>query len=556
MMKLPLPTQAIYSNLITDIRRGQIKIPQFQREFVWSIQKSAALMDSVIKGYPVGTFIFWVTKDRLRSVRDLGGQALQSPRDGEKVSFVLDGQQRLTSLFASLNGLKIKRESGQFDDFSGIYVDLNAEVDEQIVIVDVEDREKKTYIPLKELLHGDLTLLASFPEKFHEKLTEYKSRIQGYSFPVIEVQDVKIDVATEIFTRINVGGKPLTLFEIMVAKTYDEPKDFDLARKFDELVSDLTSLNYETLSDATILQLVSLLLRRDCKKQTILKLEKDEFIEAWPKAVDAVERATEYFKNTYRIPVSHLLPYNTLLAPFGYFFYHHPDKPNNERKRFLDNFFWRVALVGRYSSAVESKLAQDIRRMDSILNLEPPEYDWGIDLSPKFILENGWFNTGRSFIKAILCLYAYQIPKSFNDNSLVNISNDWLKRANSKNYHHFFPRSYLRKQDVDENMINNIVNITIVDDYLNKKEIGAKPPSTYMSAFAADNLELVDTMRTHLITDLEYFGIWSNDYNCFLENRALAISRELRNRIIPHDIDGQGQVVRADDYEEEMASFE
>lgn len=555
-MQLPQPTHANYGNLINDISRGQIKIPQFQRDFVWSIQKSAALMDSVIKGYPIGTFIFWATKDRLRSVRDLGNEKLPPPKDGETVSFVLDGQQRLTSLFATLNGLKIERESGQYDDFSEIYVDLNAKEDEQIVIMDIEGREEHTFIQLKDLLYGDLTLLASFPKHHHDKLSEYKRRIEGYDFSIIEVRDVPIDVATEIFTRINVGGKPLTLFEIMVAKTYDERRDFDLAQKFDELVSNLTPLNYETLSDATVLQLVSLLLRRDCKKQTILKLEKDKFIDTWPKAVDGIERAVEYFRNAYRIPVSHLLPYNTLLAPFGYFFCHHPDKPDAEQKKFLEDFFWRVSLGGRYSSAVESKLAQDIRRMDSILENESPDYDWGIDLSPKFMLENGWFNAGRSFTKAVLCLYAYQIPKSFNDNSLVNISNYWLKQANSKNYHHFFPRSYLGKQGVDENRINNIVNITIVDDYLNKREIRAKPPSVYMKIFATGNPDLSETMKTHLVTDIDEFGIWSDDYDLFLDRRASAISRELQRRIIPRDIDEHGQVSRADDFEEEMASFE
>jgi len=65
-MILPQPTHSNYSNLINDIQNGKIKIPQFQREFVWSIQKSSALMDSVIKGYPVGTFIFWSTTERLR----------------------------------------------------------------------------------------------------------------------------------------------------------------------------------------------------------------------------------------------------------------------------------------------------------------------------------------------------------------------------------------------------------------------------------------------------------------------------------------------------------
>ncbi len=403
-MTLPQPTHASYSNLINDITRGQIKIPQFQRDFVWSIQKSAALMDSIIKGYPIGTFIFWATKERLRSVRDLGDVTLPPPKEGETVSFVLDGQQRLTSLYATLKGLEIKRESGRCDDFSEICVDLIANEDEQIVIMDVEGRDDRSFIPLKDLLYGDLTLLGSFPKQHHNRLSEYKKRIEGYNFSIIEVRDVPIDVATEIFTRINVGGKPLTVLEIMVAKTYDEGKDFDLAQKFEDLVANLTPLNYETLSDATVLQLVSLLLRRDCKKQTILNLDKNQFIEMWPKAVDAVERAVEYCKNVYRIPVSHLLPYNTLLVPFGYLFFHHPDKPGPEQKKLLEDFFWRTSLGGRYSSAVESKLAQDIRRMDAILENDPPDYDWGVDLSPKFILENGWFNAGRSFTKAILCL--------------------------------------------------------------------------------------------------------------------------------------------------------
>lgn len=145
---------------------------------------------------------------------------------------------------------------------------------------------------------------------------------------------------------------------------------------------------------------------------------------------------------------------------------------------------------------------------------------------------------------------------SFNDDSLVNISNDWLKQSKSKNYHHFFPRSYLSRQSVDEWKINNIVNITIVDDHLNKREIGAKPPSVYMKAFAEGNATLPDTMKTHLITDLDAFGIWSDDYDAFLNRRAAVISQELQKRLISRETDEHGQVSRADDFEEEMASFE
>ena len=54
-----LPGNMLYNNLISNIEQGQIKIPQFQRKFVWSIEETAGLIDSILKGYPIGTFIIW-----------------------------------------------------------------------------------------------------------------------------------------------------------------------------------------------------------------------------------------------------------------------------------------------------------------------------------------------------------------------------------------------------------------------------------------------------------------------------------------------------------------
>ncbi len=108
-MELLQSTDSNFVKLFTDIESGEIKIPQFQRDFVWSLQSSATLLDSIVKGYPVGTFIFWATRERLRSVRNLGKFTLPTAREGDLVSYVLDGQQRLTSLFAILNGLSIAR---------------------------------------------------------------------------------------------------------------------------------------------------------------------------------------------------------------------------------------------------------------------------------------------------------------------------------------------------------------------------------------------------------------------------------------------------------------
>ncbi|MHC5826692.1 MAG: hypothetical protein ACYT04_65195, partial [Nostoc sp.] len=171
----------------------------------------------------------------------------------------------------------------------------------------------------------------------------------------------------------------------MAAKTFDYEKNFDLTEKFQELIDSLRPLDYETISDATVLQVVSIILSKECKRQVILKLDKNEFINVWEKAIDSIERTVEYFRNYYRIPVSQLLPYNALIIPFSYFFFHHKDKPTGDKQKYLEDFFWRCSLSGRYSSAVESKLAQDVKRIDKILSGNLPSYDWSIDTSEEFI---------------------------------------------------------------------------------------------------------------------------------------------------------------------------
>lgn len=528
-----------YSSLLEEVETGQIKIPQFQRQFVWDIS-SAKLIDSILKGYPIGTFIFWRTNERLRAIRNIGNIKLIEPKDGEYVNYVLDGQQRITSVFAALKGQQIERDNGKFEDFSKIYIDLDANIDEKIVITDINDKKEHTYIKLTDLMYEKGRILYNkYPDEYGEKIDKYKEIIQSYLFRGINLKDAEIDVATEVFTRLNVGGKDLSLFEIMVAKTYDHEKAFDLYEKFQELKQELQPSKYDTISSATILQLVSILIKKECTRKVILKLSKEEFIDKWDDATECLKSAVDFFRS-YGIPVSRLLPYNALLVPFSYFFYKHKTNPTGEIKKKLEDFFWRVSLGYRYSSAVESKLANDIEKIDKIINNELPKYEWSIDISPENLQNDGYFSTGRSFIKAILCLYAMQKPKSFDNHLDVNIDNSWLKIANSKNYHHFFPKSYMEKnqQHWEYWQYNNILNITIVDGYLNKNKIRAKAPSVYMKSFSEDNSALEETMKTHLIDDLNSFGVWSDDYERFFNERAKIVSKELYKKIIAQDTTG------------------
>jgi hypothetical protein len=361
------------------------------------------------------------------------------------------------------------------------------------------------------------------------------------------MKDAAIDVATEVFTRLNVGGEPLSVFEIMVAKTYDPEKNFDLAENFNALITDLQAVDYDTLSSATVLQTVTVLIRKDCRKREILNLPKHEVINTWPKAVDAIRASVDYFRNYYRIPVSRLLPYPGLIIPFAYFFYKHPDKPTGDPQKFLQDFFWRVSLGGRYSQSLETRVAQDIGKIDQILKGKLPTYDWAVDVTPEFIERNGYFSTSRSFVKAILCVLAHKEPKSFVDNSIVRLDNSFLKQANSKNYHHFFPKSWLEKQGADWGRINHVANITLVDDFLNKRLIRAQSPKTYMKEFISKNPDIEKCLATHLIKLSGSFGVMTEDYEMFFDARCKAISRELGKRIIPQEIDQVGTAKSAEE---------
>ena len=102
-----------YEALFLEIDSGQIKLPMFQRDFVWSKEQTAKLIDSILKGFPIGTFIFWKTREELRSYKEIGNHKLPDTPEGDYALYILDGQQRITSLYAIRKGIRITKEIGR-----------------------------------------------------------------------------------------------------------------------------------------------------------------------------------------------------------------------------------------------------------------------------------------------------------------------------------------------------------------------------------------------------------------------------------------------------------
>jgi hypothetical protein len=129
-----------------------------------------------------------------------------------------------------------------------------------------------------------------------------------------------------------------------------------------------------------------------------------------------------------------------------------------------------------------------------------------------------------------LCLFASKTPQRFDNNTPLNLQNDNMARANSKNYHHFFPQAYLEK--TGRGLRKNIVmNITLIDLALNQQIIRDKAPSVYMAKWKTggidENSELAKTMTTHFIDDLDGFGVWKDDYDKFIQQRGKLVWSEL-----------------------------
>lgn len=532
----PKPDSKKYADLINEIQKGIIKIPKFQRDFVWTIDKTAKLLDSILKGYPIGTFILWQTDERINDIKNIGNLDIPDTPDGVKVEYVLDGQQRITSLFAAYSGALIQKVGEKkITDYGDIVVNLDVNINDNDEQVITEEPVNDKYLSLCDVLSFSYSkakeLSGRFSEEELEKINDYSTAFKTYEFSTVVLRKEDIDSAIEVFTRINTGGQTLTLFEIMSAKTYDETQKFDMQVKWDDFIKELREIKYEGVSSSVALSLLALLLSRtkECKRKTILSLDKQAIIDSWDGVISAFKDSVDYFRTTYRIPVSQLLPYDSLLVPFGYFFAQKKDKPDAKQRQYLEEFFWRISLSSRYSSASESKLAQDIKRINLILSGTRPDYaDIKVDLDSPQSLINTNFSAGNSYCKAVLCLLTYQEPKDFQDNGKVILDNTWLKVASSKNYHHFFPKAYLKNKTVLNS--NSLVNITFVSDHLNKRKIGAKAPSQYVSDFQDENSQINKALQSHFI-DLEGFGIESNDYDTFLQARAKKIYAELKSRI-------------------------
>lgn len=529
----PISIPLKLSDIETNLSNGTFVIPDFQRDFVWNIEQSAKLLDSWIKGYPLGAFILWTTDEELCVIKKIGNAVVFDKKDDtQKTTYILDGQQRITSIFAAIKGLTIKNKS-----YADIIINLDVELTDyeaDIVTVRTSDVDFVN-ISFAKLCEGDLLYFVNNYPNHIKKITEIQSKLKELDFPSIKVDNVSIDVATDIFTRLNTGGKKLTPFEIMTAKTY-KPEVFNLVQKAKDCRDGLNIAYKNLVSDGDILKMIALCIRGGTSINHQLRLTRDEMINSFDSVVAALESAIAFCINALKLPTGSMLAYTPILYLYTYFFYkynqtHTLEAPTKKQQDYLIDYYWRCILNGRFGRATDTRIATDAKNViDKILNDITPE-QIAISLTVESFIANGSFGQKTAYIKGLIGLLMSLSPKSLSKNSLVSFDQNWVSKSDKNNYHHFFPQKMVGQVWTNE-PVDNICNIILQDASTNQVDIGNRRPSDYIGEFLNSNRDLGKTLEGHLIKDINKFGIMTDDINVFVKQRASAFIKEIKTRVV------------------------
>ncbi len=468
--------------LIDDVIKGAIRIPAFQRGFVWNYDSVAYLMDSIYKNYPFGSLLFWRTKNSLASERRLGLFELPSAPKEYPINYVLDGQQRLTSIF-SVFQTELKPVEGGWPE---IYFNLVADDDYQEsrfspMLEDEIDPAK--HFPLSCLFDPVAYRRATDPfaddaEKLR-MLDDLQARFKEVSIPVQILTTEERSSVAIVFERINRLGMELDTLQLLSAWTWNE--DFDLLQEFDDLKEDLEEFGFSDVGEDTnlVLRCASAILTGDSTPDRLIEMNGSDVRANFPKVTNGIKGAIDFLRKQMHVVNLKSLPYNALLVPLSVFFAE-PDGRDvtysDETLDVIKRWFWRSCFDRRYSSQTKRTSQRDIQEIVKLKNgYESRLDDIDVGLSEEFF--SSVFKISSANTKTFILMLINNKPKTFLSGGAVDLDKV-LQKYNRAEFHHLYPKAQLKKKDVGEEEINALYNFAIINGADNRR-ISNKKPSAY-----------------------------------------------------------------------------
>ncbi len=504
------------SDIVHDIEHGHLRIPRFQRDFVWERSKVVKLLDSIYKEYPIGSFFVWDADKKYNLFyRNIAELDLPTPDTYTSIRYILDGQQRATSLYAAIKGLTINGT-----DYSQICFDFDKE---KFVI---RYREHDNAAPLRDIL-GDNKF------QMYNKLTDQRKRIfdkcnsifSSYPLSVIFVREKELDEAIVIFERINQGGKRLSIFDLVVASTWGE--DFDLKVEYLKLAKYLEDKGFGKIPPEVVVHAASLIIKGYCRKSYQLQLNKEELKEHWEEIANAIKLSVDFLSNNLGAKIYEFVPYPPMISLLAYLYFKIPgrslDKVMTER---VHEWFWQSALSERYATSRETRMEEDRRVLfDKLVEGKEVKISYPITLDKDKIAKSR-ISTKSAIRNAFFCMLALRQPRHFKTNQAFALDRNICAEFNSPEKHHIFPRHYLKANKIPGEYL--LSNFCFIPAELNK-EIRRKAPSDYFAEYDQENPDFREALDAQLISYDD--SIRNNDYGEFIQNRSQAIFDEFERLV-------------------------
>ena len=559
------------TDLMKAVDTGAAQLPDFQRGWVWDDGRIKALILSVIHNFPVGAAMFleYGNESIHFKYKPIEGSDVDS--DTEPDELILDGQQRLTSLYNALYSKKpVRTKTDKGKDIKRYYylniekaLDPNAD-DEDIVISIPEtkrvtsdfgrkvekdfstrqDEFRQKMFPLNIILdsgeeqgwQNEYYAYYNYDSAVIQQFTMFFSKIilttQKYAMPVILLdKETPREAVCQVFENVNTGGVSLTVFELVTAvfamDNFHLRKDWE-KRKEKYFSGDLLNIVTATdfLTSLTLLSSFKAGGTVNCKKKDVLELK----LASYKKYADSLCEGflfADKLLQEERIFSSRDLPYSTQLIPLAAICTVLMDKNQmnaTTTRKMVKQWYWCGVFGELYGAANETRYANDITQVIKWIT------DGG-DL-PKTITDF-FFNPIRllglqsrqsAAYKGIMAL----ILKNHAHDFISGADMDFSTYANEKiDIHHIFPKDYCIKQGYEKLKWNSIVNKTPISANSNR-EIGGAAPSVYLGRLekkgSVSQSDLDDYLETHWIDPTL---LRNDNFQDFIVDRANKLLRAI-----------------------------
>lgn len=564
------PTDKGITTYLDELENLDYQIPTFQRNVVWEKENVKKLWDSIYKFYPLGSILVWKTDIKLQNHRKIGGHKIsEGTFSRSEYQYILDGQQRTTSLLTSLYGGSIEGQDG-FDP--SVYIDLTIE-DE----TDTDDDSfKKRFLYWEEINDKDgnfkrntgrqnkfnaglivkllnikndfgsveRSLVKSkyddykdYDHQVREQLRRLKEVLDSYRLSFIELKGIQVSEVCQIFERINQAGKPLDIFDIVVAKTFRPKSKEKRGFYLREYIGDFRKINnsnFLQISDFDYLQIIAILIRENIDKSGIWNItprylndiKTEQIEEIWEPAKKAINKTFDFFENTLNIKGPQLIPYRYFYLTIATYFFRNDEPDYN----FIKKYFWFHSFHNDDLLSNTGDVNSHIEFLDG--QKKSGEYNFTRFLIDKETLRNSSYSSKGRLSRSILSLYASKQPKDWKYIDRNVIVDNFFFSTDKPNLHHIFPTNYISHNPGSNELNNNsLMNIAYLTQITNL-EISDKNPLTYIRDYDS-NPEFESVIKTHILP-IELL-VWSrlesmpsDALDQFIEKRVDLIIEELR----------------------------